>query len=193
VTARRPRILLGVTGSVAAKLTPKLIIALDELGEVQVVATDPSLYFWRRKDAGVRVWTASDEWPGSVYQKDQEIPHIALGDWADILVVAPLTANTLTKMAVGLVDNLLTSIYYAWPERKPVVLAPAMNTRMWNNVLTERHLAALRDWPRKLTVVPPVSKRLACGATGRGAMADIGDIKSGVSAALSRVVIPENP
>lgn len=184
MTARRPHILLGVTGSVAAKLTPKLIVALDELGEVQVVATDPSLYFWRPKEAGVRVWTVSDEWPGALYQKDQEIPHIALGDWADILVVAPLTANTLTKMAVGIADNLLTSLYYAWPREKPIVIAPSMNTRMWENPLTERHINLL--WSHELAIAQPESKRSACGTVGRGAMADIDKIKSCVAIMLVR-------
>ncbi len=186
MTAPRPHILLGVTGSVAAKLTPKLVAALQELGEVEVAATDPALYFWKREETGARLWTEADEWPGEIYAKDQPVPHIALGDWADILVVAPMTANTLTKMAVGIADNLLSCVIYAWPTTKPVVIAPAMNTRMWMNFATARHLNGLRDRMHNLRIVPPQSKRLACGTTGYGAMADIAVIKKAVRDILSR-------
>ncbi len=185
MSERRPHILLGVTGSVAAKLTPKLVQALQELGEVQVVATEPARYFWAGEATGARLWTETDEWPGQLYRKDQEVPHIALGDWADILVVAPLTANTLAKMALGIVDNLLSSVYYAWPTDKPVVIAPAMNTRMWLNPLTRSYLDLLRERTARHRIVLPISKALACGTTGYGAMAEIETIKQTVSRALS--------
>lgn len=184
MNGRKKRILLGVTGSVAAKLTPKLVTAIQELGEVEVVATDPALYFWKKEETGARLWTEAEEWPGDLYQKDQEVPHIALGDWADILVIAPLTANTLTKMAVGIADNLLTCVYYAWPSQKPIVIAPAMNTRMWMNFATQRHLTGMRDRMYNMRIVPPQSKKLACGTTGYGAMADIWVIKKAVRDAL---------
>lgn len=182
---RTPNILLGVTGSVAAKLTPKLTEALKAIGEVDVIATDAAKYFWEYEDAPGDVWTEEDEWPGEIYEKDQDVPHIALGDWADILVVAPLTANTLTKMVIGLADDLLTCTYYAWPEEKPVVLVPAMNTRMWQNPLTRQHLDLLHHRRVKHTLVPPVARRLACGTTGVGAMADIDDIVIAVRTALA--------
>lgn len=178
-----PKIILGVTGSVAAKLTPSLAKALQAIGQVQVVATGPSLYFWERGYVGTRTWTDEDEWTGDGYVKNQTIPHIALGDWADILVIAPLTANTLTKMALGLSDNLLTCLYCAWPSNKPVIIAPAMNTRMWENPLTESHMAAVRARPNH-RVVLPVKKHLACGTTGIGAMADITDIAEAVRKSL---------
>ena len=185
MSERRPHILLGVTGSVAAKLTPKLVSALQELGEVEVVATEPARYFWDGTSTGTRLWTEADEWPGRLYQKDQEVPHIALGDWADVLVIAPLTATTLAKLALGLADNLLTSVYYAWPTGKPVVVAPAMNTRMWLNPLTRAYLDLLRERTTRHRVILPVSKRLACGTTGFGAMAEIETIKQTVSRALA--------
>ena len=186
MSKKQHRILLGVTGSVAAKLTPKLVAALQPIGLVQVVATDPALYFWKREETGARLWTEADEWPGELYAKDQEVPHIALGDWADILVIAPLTANTLTKMAVGIADNLLSCVFYAWPSQKPLVIAPAMNTRMWMNFSTQRHLTHLRDNRHLLRIVPPISKRLACGTEGYGAMAEIDSIAKAVREALSR-------
>lgn len=180
----RPKILLGVTGSVAAKLTPRVAKALQEIGDVKIIATKPSLYFWKRDDVSAEVWTDEMEWVGDGYVKDQEIPHIALGDWADILVVAPLTANTLAKMALGFSDNLLTCLYTAWPVEKPIVIAPAMNTRMWNNETVGGHIAKLHKGPTRHLVASPVRKRLACGTTGVGAMADIDDIVKAVKAAL---------
>lgn len=165
------RILLGVSGSVASVLTPKLISELGRLGELQVVATKASRYFAHDP----RVWQDSDDWPGAFYHPGQAIPHIDLGDWADVLVVAPLSANTLTKFAVGISDNLLSCVLYAWPSSKPVIVAPAMNTRMWENPLTARHLSDLQA-RYDLTVVNPVSKKLACGTVGVGAMADMQDL-----------------
>jgi len=172
----RPRIILGVTGSVAAKLTPKLVAALQVLGDVDVVATKAALYFWDRAETGTRLWTDDEEWPGSLYVKDQDVPHIKLGDEADILVIAPLTANTLAKMAHGLADNLLTSLFLAWPIDKPIVIAPAMNTRMWENLRTRANLGWFWDLHGHSRVVDPVAKKLACGTTGKGAMADIAEI-----------------
>ena len=180
----RKHILLGVTGSVAAKLTPKLRRSLQAIGEVQIAATGPALYFWDHDTTGI-LWTEADEWPGGRYQTGQEVPHIALGDWADILVIAPLTANTLTKMALGIADNLLSSVWYAWPGGKPSVIAPAMNTRMWHNPATQRHLTYLRDNYHSLTIVPPIAKKLACGTTGFGAMAEIEAIAAAVRKALA--------
>ncbi len=186
MSEHRPNILLGVTGSVAAKLTPKLVAALRQIGEVEVVATDPALYFWKREETGARLWTEADEWPGELYVKDQPVPHIALGDGADILVIAPLTANTLTKLALGICDNLLTCTAYAWPDGKPLIVAPAMNTRMWQNELTQGHLADLARRLPAFGLIPPVARRLACGTTGVGAMADIGSIAAAVRESLSR-------
>lgn len=196
------RILLGVTGSVAAVRVPGLVDSLTRGGhEVQVVATEPALYFFGVEGiaGGVtgptRVHRDRDEWPGSRYQRGDVVLHIALRDWAELLVVAPLDAHTLARMALGLSDNLLACVIRAWDFAKPVVLAPAMNTRMWESPVTLRHLRQLfedhaaRDWepgwsladaarvfaehcPR-LVLIPPQSKRLACGDFGMGAMAEV--------------------
>ena len=122
-------------------------------------------------------------WPGSIetncsyrrkYQKNDKVLHIELRKWADVLVIAPLSANTLAKMTYGLCDNLLTSIYRAWDWRKPVIVAPSMNTMMWENDPTSDQLRKLRN--RSVIVVPPMEKELACGDIGEGAMALIDDI-----------------
>jgi len=189
-------ILLGVTGSVAAKLTDKMIkgfanvefyddIAVLRILTLRVITTERSLYFWDPTKALINVYTDKDERPGQHYVKDAPILHIELAKWANVLAIAPLTANTLAKMANGICDNLLTSVVRAWDLEKPIVLAPAMNTKMWDNPFTQEHLAKLwLIYRNKITIVDPVSKKLACGDEGMGAMADIKDIVAAVSAAV---------
>lgn len=195
-------IVLGVTGSVAACRTPALYAALTALGhEVRIVATESSLYFFdptdflpTDNDEG-RLFRDADEWPGNRYFRDDLVLHIAFRNWADLLIVAPLDANTLAKFALGLSDNFLTCVFRAWEFQKPVVLAPAMNTLMWSSPVTKRHLTQLLEdrgdglhpasWSLEeadavfashapgIIIVPPQSKRLACGDVGMGAMAEV--------------------
>ena len=99
---------------------------------------------------------------------------VQLRKWADLLLIAPLSANTLAKLAGGLADNLLTCVARAWAFSKPLLVAPAMNTAMWEHPLTASQLALLVTWG--VRVVPPVVKVLACGDEGRGAMASVADI-----------------
>jgi phosphopantothenoylcysteine decarboxylase len=212
-------LLLGVTGSVAALKTPELFAALRQRGHlVKVVATTASLYFFEptaihpgqpERDREL-VILDEDEWPGRNsgrrYQRSDEVLHIELRRWADLLLIAPLDANTLAKLANGLCDNCLTCVWRAWDPARPVLLAPAMNTFMWEHPLTTRHLrqlasdagatpadhVSLDDLPAwvnahcaNLRVVPPVSKQLACGDVGVGAMAPVVDIVGAVDEALS--------
>lgn len=98
-----------------------------------------------------------------------------LRNWADIFLIAPLDANTLGKLANGLCDNLLTSVARAWDiYNKPFVVCPAMNTVMWKHPCTKKSLEILKEWG--YLEVPPISKKLACGEEGMGAMANISDI-----------------
>ena len=183
-----PDILLGVTGSVAATLTKKMVNALSELGYVHVVPTKNACYFF---DAGdlpfhkCNVYRDDDEWwlprlPGVAPEKKWEkkgdpVVHIELREKADVIVLAPLTANTMAKICAGICDNLLTSIVRAWDCKTPVVFAPAMNTFMWKRGLTTNQVFDLRvHWGWHL--VPPIAKELACGDDGEGAMARIEDI-----------------
>ena len=208
-------ILLGVTGSVAAIKLPEMVDTLGELGKVKVVATPSAIQIvdriknydlWRAKGPGFseeqqtvlreidsigmikraqvcRIIEDRDEW---MWQKiGDPVLHIDLKDWADVLVIAPLTANTLAKMAYGLADSLLTCICRAWPPPrfprdlftpaeggKPIVVAPAMNTDMWEHPHTMRAFKTLWGiYGENLTLVSPVEKKLACGTTGIGAMA----------------------
>jgi phosphopantothenoylcysteine decarboxylase len=191
------RIVLGVTGSVAAIRTPELVAALGVADhEVRVVATGPATYFFDADElGGVPLVRDPDEWPGPRYHRDDPILHIELRRWADLLIVAPLDANTLGKFALGLSDNLLSCLFRAWDFNRPVVLAPAMNALMWESPVTLRQLRTLledrgdgrqgSDWSLEeantvfarhapnLILVPPQSKRLACGDVGIGAMAEV--------------------
>jgi phosphopantothenoylcysteine decarboxylase len=203
------RLILGVTGSVAAIKTPELLGALRGAGhDVRVVATRPALYFFDPAALGAAAggsgpsdrwfFRDEDEWPGTRYERGDEVLHIALRNWADLLIVAPLDANSLAKFALGISDNCLSCLFRAWDFSRPVVLAPAMNTLMWQSPVTRRHLGQLLEdrttgplpgaWkldeaPRifaqhapRIVLIPPQAKRLACGDFGLGAMAEVTDI-----------------
>lgn len=163
-------ILLGLTGSVASILANELFASLEKLGNLKIICTEKALYFVppRKHD----LYQDSDEWHWK--QKGDPILHIELRKWADVFVIAPLSANTLGKIANGLCDNLLTSVARAWDFNKPFVVAPSMNTVMWEHPITETQLETLQFWGVK--VVQPQEKTLACGDTGIGAMADIFEI-----------------
>ena len=136
------------------------------------------------------------------WRRDDPVLHIEFRRWADLLVVAPLDANTLGKFALGLSDNFLTCLFRAWDFARPVVLAPAMNTLMWESPVTRRHLRQILEdrgdgqaegaWTLDgaaevfarhapgIVLVPPISKRLACGDLGNGAMAEVAAIAGAV-------------
>jgi 3-polyprenyl-4-hydroxybenzoate decarboxylase len=167
-------------------LAPKLVLRLNQIGDLAVVVTERSkeFYDWRQLQWGCTMHKErkndltfhddSTEW-ALWKKKGDPVQHIDLRKWADVMVIAPLTANTLAKMANGLCDNLLTSTVRAWDWKyKPVILAPAMNTLMLEHPLTKIHLRTLTEWGA--TVIPSVPKTLACGDTGDGAMANIEDI-----------------
>jgi phosphopantothenoylcysteine decarboxylase len=181
-------ILLGLTGSVATTLHDKLITELSKLGNVKVIITEHASCFLDGIDP-LTSWTDNCEWQwegeGWVrcnYEKDDPILHIDLTTWADVFVIAPCTANTVGKITHGICDNLLTSCVMAWGKYKRMVIAPAMNTRMWENRTLERNLKIIKDTLPNVTLVNPVSKVLACGEEGVGAMANITDIVAAVTA-----------
>jgi phosphopantothenoylcysteine decarboxylase/phosphopantothenate--cysteine ligase len=118
---------------------------------------------------------------------DPTIPHIAWARWADLVVIAPATANTLARLAHGFAEDALTSMVLALEPHKRVLLAPAMNTQMWDNPLVQRNLDLLRaiDSGRRFPVIDPVAKRLACGEEGLGALAAPERIVDAVRSALA--------
>ncbi|CAG8482320.1 7631_t:CDS:2 [Diversispora eburnea] len=132
------------------------------IGATGIVTTNNALHFFDKnivtKELGVEVITDEDEWK---YR-----------NWADIFIIAPLDANTLGKIANGLCDNLITCILRAWDLKRPVIVCPAMNTYMWEHPFTSKHLRVLSD-QLGFQIISPVSKKLACGDTGIGAMAEV--------------------
>ncbi|XP_067008348.2 phosphopantothenoylcysteine decarboxylase [Anabrus simplex] len=182
-------VLIGSTGSVATIKLPLLISSLMESSnqslEIQVVVTEHAKHFFSSLDipSGVKVYCDEDEWKAWSGRGDPVL-HIELGKWADIMVIAPLDANTLAKMAQGLCDNLLTCVVRAWDLNKPLLFCPAMNTRMWQHPITSTHIAAIKSWGYH--EVPCVSKTLMCGDTGVGAMAEVPTITKEVLTQLSR-------
>lgn len=102
--------------------------------------------------------------------------HIELRKWADMLVIAPMSADFLSKMVCGFVDGLLGGVVRAWDIEKSIVVAPAMNTFMWQHPLTKVHMDVLRYKWEWVQVLEPVEKKLACGDVGVGAMIEWRDM-----------------
>ncbi len=177
-------VLLGVTGSVAAIKTPELVAALIAAKHVvKVVVTEPALYFFKPAELPLGIlFRDSDEWPKGGYHRGDEVLHIELRKWANVFVIAPLDANTLAKLANGLADNCLTCVARAWDMSRPMILAPAMNTLMWEHPATARHLRQLAEdsGQHGPIIVDPVTKELACGDVGPGGMADVAAIVAAI-------------
>jgi phosphopantothenoylcysteine decarboxylase/phosphopantothenate--cysteine ligase len=167
--ADQPVVLLGVTGGIAAYKAAELLRGLQKAGmDVRVIMTKAAtrfvgpMTFETLSAHPVRLDEISELTPES------RITHIDDSQQADIMVVAPATANTLAKLANGIADNLLSAIYLAFA--KTVVVAPAMNTNMWEHPATQRNVLLLRE--RGVFVVEPGAGELACGDYGSGRMAD---------------------
>jgi phosphopantothenoylcysteine decarboxylase len=199
----KAHLLLAASGSVATIKLPSIIQALSSHPSlsIRLILTSsaaeflqghseeqPSLATIATMSNVDGIYLDADEW-AIPWTRGAKILHIELRRWADLLVIAPLSANTLAKMAAGLCDNLLMSTIRAWdasgmidpPRReslsgkKRIIVAPAMNTAMFFHPLTEKHLTVLAEWDW-VEVLRPVEKTLACGDTGSGAMKDWKDI-----------------
>ncbi len=163
------KIIVGITGGIAAYKSPMLVRLLRQAGhEVRCVATDHALEFVTRVTletvSGNRLY--SDLFAPS---NDYSTEHIALKEWGDMLVVAPATANIIGKMASGLGDDALSTLLLSF-STKPILMAPAMNTQMWENLAVQRNIAYLRSVG--VNFVEPAVGELACGTTGKGRMAE---------------------
>lgn len=168
-------ILLGVSGSVA---TIKIAEVIDKLYKVfgrdkvsiQLVITKFSECFLKglKIPQDVKIWRDEDQWFG--YHSNDPILHAELRKWADIFIVAPISANTLSKIANGIADNLLTSIFRVWNPTYPIIIAPAMNTFMYTHPVTKIQLQFLIENLPWIKILRPVEKILACGDIGMGGM-----------------------
>lgn len=162
------KILLGVTGSIAAYKAAELVRLFVKNGDtVNVIMTPAACEFVKpltfqtlsRNPVCVEQFAPIVSWKPE---------HISLAESADLVLVSPASANTIAKMRYGLADNLLTATVLA--TRAPVVIAPAMNTGMWESPVTQENIAALKA--RGVTVVEPADGELACGVKGKGRMMD---------------------
>ncbi|CAI9761313.1 unnamed protein product [Fraxinus pennsylvanica] len=176
---RKTRILLAACGTVAATEFAKLCHCFAEWADVKAVVTQASLHFVDRATfpRNVRLYTDQDDWM-TWKRVGDSVLHIELRKWAQLMVIAPLSANTLGKIAGGLCDNLLTCIIRAWDYNKPIFVAPDMNPFTWTNSFTEQHLMVIDELGAAL--IPPEKKTLPNGDYGNGAMADLSVILSAV-------------
>uniref|UniRef100_K7FZ56 Phosphopantothenoylcysteine decarboxylase n=1 Tax=Pelodiscus sinensis TaxID=13735 RepID=K7FZ56_PELSI len=187
---KKYHVLVGVTGSVAALKLPILVSKLLEIPglEVHVVTTERAKHFYNPQEIPVTLYSDTDEWQLWKGRTDPVL-HIDLRRWADLMLVAPLDANTLAKIANGICDNLLTCVIRAWDLTKPLLFCPAMNTAMWEHPITAQQVEQLRGFG--YVEIPCVVKKLVCGDEGRGAMAEVWTIVEKVKAILSERDLPK--
>jgi phosphopantothenoylcysteine decarboxylase/phosphopantothenate--cysteine ligase len=174
------KVLLGVTGSIAAYKAAELVRLFQKRGdEVKVVMTEGATRFvteltfrsLSQHPVAIEMFPETDTWRPD---------HISLGEWPDVFLVAPCTANVIAKMANGIADDLLTCTALAM--MAPAVVAPAMNDRMWHHPATQANIETLDA--RGVTIVGVGTGDLACGYKADGRLADLDDI---VAATVKRV------
>ncbi|MCQ6556484.1 bifunctional phosphopantothenoylcysteine decarboxylase/phosphopantothenate--cysteine ligase CoaBC [Streptomyces sp. C10-9-1] len=176
----KPKVVLGVGGGIAAYKACELLRRLTESGhDVRAVPTASALHF-----VGAATWSALSGHPVSteVWDDVHEVPHVRIGQQADLVVVAPATADLLAKAAHGLADDLLTNTLLT--ARCPVVFAPAMHTEMWEHPATRENVATLRR--RGAIVVEPAVGRLTGVDTGKGRLPEAAEIFEVCRRALAR-------
>jgi len=204
---KKYHLLLAASGSVATIKIPNIVrgLAKQKNLAIRIILTESAARFLQGQSEEQPSLDTIAEYPNveAIYRDEDEwkepwvrgapILHIELRRWADLLVIAPLSANTLAKISNGLCDNLLTSVVRAWQveagvgevigngnseaviaEQKRIIVAPAMNTAMWRHPLTAKHLRAPEDdqYYHWFDILRPIEKELACGDTGDGAMCD---------------------
>lgn len=174
-------ILIGITGGIAAYKIPELIRLLRKKGaEVRVTATAHALEFV----TPLTLQTVSDN---KVYtdmfslHNEHTTEHISLPEWADLMIVAPCTANTLGKLANGIADDALSTAFIA--TKKPVLIVPAMNCNMYGHPATQHNLQTLRTWEH-IHILDCAEGDLACGTQGKGRMQEVAAILNAADSIL---------
>ena len=181
---KKKNILLGVCGGISSYKACELVRALIKGGfSVKVMMTDSATKFVSGLVFG--------ELSGNpVYIdmfspiREENIKHISLAQWADFCVIAPASANTISKIAHGICDNLLTTVVCALPSKTKVLLAPAMNDCMYKNPIIAENIEKLKKI-KKYLILPPEKGELACGAYGQGRMPQVADIYRKIKSLLS--------
>ena len=194
---------LCVAGSVAAVKTPDIVrgLLLAGVQKIDCVLShaarkllntryDNTVPFERLQQLQVEnsekvmIYIDSDEWDMYTEVGTSEVLHVELARRNQLLLIAPLCANTLASVALGFCSNLLSSVVLAWKPDRPVLVAPAMNTCMWQKHITQTHIETLRKGG--FQIIQPVEKKLACGDVGPGAMESVSEIINRTVSVLNR-------
>lgn len=173
-------ILIGITGGIAAYKICSLIRDFKKSGaEVKIICTPNALNFVTKLT--LQNLSQNEVYEGEFTPQNWKPEHISLSDWADIMLIAPATANTIGKIAQGIADNLLTSVACAFS--KKMIIAPAMNCNMWQNESVQKNLKTLQA--RGIEYLPPEEGFLACGYNGKGRLCSLKKIYNAVDEALN--------
>lgn len=179
------KILLGVTGGIAAYRACDLARTfIKEGADVKAIMTEAATRFV--PPLTFQVLTCNDVHTGLFDASNpDEVLHIALAKWADIVLIAPATANIIGKIASGIADDLLTTVVMALPSATQVAFAPAMNVEMWNNPIVRKNISFLEGLGR-YSFIQPAEGLLACGDVGQGKIAENDTIAGMVRKILHR-------
>ena len=178
--SNKKTVLIGITAGIAAYKICELIRKFKKNGyNVKIVCTPNSLNFVTKLT--LQNLSQNEVYVEEFNVKDWKPEHISLADESDIMLIAPATANTISKIAQGIADNLLTSIACAFS--KKMIIAPAMNCNMWNNPVIQENLSKLKA--RGVEILEPESGFLACGYIGKGRLCSLDKIYNSVVEGLS--------
>ena len=178
----RPNILLLMSGSIACAKASSLISEWTKLGSnVRVVCTQAVAEFVGHSTLqGLGAGMVFD----NVFTPDQAMEHISLGKWADIIIAAPATSNLINKLSAGIADDAVSTVWQAaYGQGKPMLIVPAMNTRMWRYPATQESVERLKQWG--INVLPVGKGELSCGEHGEGRMLEPVEILQTVERLMS--------
>lgn len=179
----RPRLLFQLSGSIACYKACDLISRMVQRGvEVQTVASAGALRFVGAATleglSGRPVFT-------DLYEAGRMMDHVSLARWADAALLCPASADAINRLAAGLAGDVIGALFLAWePARKPYLVAPAMNTAMWNHPATQAACERLTGFGAR--ILPVAAGRLACGEWGEGRLSAIDGIEAETVSALGR-------
>ena len=169
---RSKKVLFGLTGSIACYKACNVISKLVQAGcEVKTVCTPNALKFIGKST--LEGLTHNPVYTDT-FEDRSALEHIELTKWMDLAIVCPATANVMNKMAAGVADDFLTTLFLAWDQKKPWLAAPAMNRNMWDHPATRRSAKTLAEWGVRL--LGPAKGRQACGDVGEGRLLEPGEI-----------------
>ena len=170
---KKPNILLGITGAIAAYKIPYLIRLIKKQFpnfDIKAVCTDAAKAFVT--ELTLQAFT-QNKVPYKLIDSEAELRmgHIELARWADIILIAPATANTIAKISYGMADDLLSTLTLAAPKSTPILIAPSMNKNMWHDLRTQQNIIKLKNI-NNFKIIQPNYGEQACGDIGLGRMAE---------------------